>query len=179
MITLSLVHVTADGKQQEVPLKKAVQVIGRQTDVAIRIASSLISRHHCQITVGDDGSIIIKDLGSSNGTYVNRKKISQQELSAGDLIAVGDKVFVVRVNGQPASIDAEESYDDGFVLPPSAAKAPPAAAPKPAPSAAAPSTPPAKAPLPPLTEKGNDDSDELDFDFLDDEDEDMKKQPKL
>lgn len=171
MITLALVMVTDDGRSQVVPLKKAVQVIGRQTDVSVRIPSATVSRHHCQITVDDSGKIEIKDLGSSNGTYVNRKKITQAVLNAGDLIAVGNKVFVVQVNGNPSDIDAEEAYDDGFVLPPAAKPATPAPAPTPTPA------PEAKKPMAPLA-KDADDSGELDFDFLD-EDEDMKKQPKL
>jgi pSer/pThr/pTyr-binding forkhead associated (FHA) protein len=177
MITLALVMVTEDGRTQEVPLKKAVQVIGRQTDVALRIPSSTVSRHHCQITVDDSGKIEIKDLGSSNGTYVNRKKITQAILNAGDLIAVGNKVFVVKINGSPAEIDPEESYDDGFVLPPAPKQAAPTPAPTPAPTKASGATPASKPPLAPLA-KDADDSGELDFDFLD-EDEDMKKQPKL
>ncbi len=183
-MNVSLVLVRDDGRQQDVPLKKATQVIGRATDCGLRIPSSSVSRHHCEVTVSE-GKATLRDLGSSNGTFVNRKKVAMTDLDAGDLISIGEFVFVVRVDGDPKDIDAEESYDEGIVLPPKPA---PAAAPAAkSPAKAAPSAPTAK---PAPAKKKDDDDDDLlssndpddssvaDFDFLD-EDEDLKKQPKL
>jgi len=180
-MNVALVLVQEDGRQVEVPLKKAVQVIGRQTDVAVRIPSAAVSRHHCEVAVTDTG-ITVKDLGSSNGTFVNRKPTTQANLKAGDLLCVGDKVFVVRVDGQPVEIDAEEAFDDGFVPPTGAGGTAPAA------SASKPATPKPAAPgaqggvkpaaQKPLVSADPGDSSFADFDFLD-EDDDMKKQPKL
>jgi predicted component of type VI protein secretion system len=164
----SLVLVRDDGRQQEIPLKRQA-IVGRQTDCTIRIPDSGISRHHCELTVGD-GKVTLRDLGSSNGTFVNRVKVTQAELGPGDLISVGNLVFVVKIDGTPAVIDAEEAWDEGAVPLATAAKAPPpkaAPAPKPA--------PPAKRPT--LTDP-NEDSSVADFDFLN-EDDDIKKQPKL
>ncbi|MFN5943635.1 MAG: FHA domain-containing protein [Phycisphaerae bacterium] len=172
-MNVALVLVLDDGRQQELPLRKPAQVIGRSTDVAVRIPSSAVSRHHCEITVAD-GKVTVKDLGSSNGTYVNRKRVQQAAVNAGDLLAVGDKVFVVRIDGQPATIDAEEAFDEGYVAP--AAQSGPA---KPAAASAKPAKPaaPGKAPMKPIA-ADPDDSSVADFDFLD-EDDDLKKQPKL
>lgn len=196
-MNVSLVLVTEEGRQQDVPLRKPVSVIGRQTDVAIRIPSSSVSRHHCEVALADH-KIVLKDLGSSNGTFVNKRRITQTDLKAGDLLSIGGKVFVVRINGLPETINPEEAFDDGFV--PVANAGAPAAAPTPsaAPKAAAPARAPEakKAPLKSLTDDDDDDdlipskpsgkagsgdpedSDEFDFDFLD-EDDDLKKQPKL
>lgn len=183
-MNVSLVLVRDDGRQQDVPLKKATQVIGRATDCGLRIPSSSVSRHHCEVVVGE-GKATLRDLGSSNGTYVNRKKVAAQDLAAGDLISIGEFVFVVRVDGDPKDVDAEEAYDEGIVLPPKAAPAP-----APAPVAAVkPAAKPAAAPAKPAPKKADDDDDLLssndpddssvaDFDFLD-EDDDLKKQPKL
>ncbi len=169
-MNVAIVLVLDDGRQQELPLRKPAQIIGRATDVAVRIPSAAVSRHHCELTIAD-GKVTIKDLGSSNGTYVNRKRVQQAAVAAGDLLAVGDKVFVVRIDGQPAAIDAEEAFDEGYVAP--------AAQGVPAKPAAAPAKPaaPAKAPTKPLA-ADPDDSSVADFDFLD-EDDDLKKQPKL
>lgn len=181
-MNVSLVLVRDDGRQQDVPLKKATQVIGRATDCGLRIPSSSVSRHHCEVVVGE-GKATLRDLGSSNGTYVNRKKVAASDLAAGDLISIGEFVFVVRVDGDPKDVDAEEAYDEGIVLPPKAAPAPaPVAAVKPA-------AKPAAAPAKPAPKKADDEDDLLssndpddssvaDFDFLD-EDDDLKKQPKL
>ncbi len=180
-MNVMLVLVSEDGKSQEVALKKPLNVIGRQTDVAIRIPSQNVSRHHCEVSIADH-KVVIKDLGSSNGTYVNKKRVTQADLKPGDKISVGGKVFVVRVNGIPEDIDAEDAFDDGFVpvavgggaSVPTGSQAPAAPVAKPAAAKPAAPAPPAPKPAP----KDLDDSDEFDFDFLD-EDEDLKKQPKL
>lgn len=163
----TLVLVQADGKQSEIPVKKSVMVVGRQTDCQIRIPSADVSRHHCEIALAD-GRLTIRDLGSSNGTFVNKRRVAQSELAPGDLIAIADMVLVVKLDGKPASVDSDDALDDGQVLPVK-------------PSTPAKSTGP-DAPTrvtPPAPKKSLlDDSSVADFDFLD-EDEDIKKQPKL
>lgn len=175
-MNVTLVLVSEEGKSQEVALKRPLNVIGRQTDVAIRIPSQNVSRHHCEVSIADH-KVVIKDLGSSNGTFVNKKRVTQTDLKPGDKISVGGKVFVVRINSIPEDIDAEDAFDDGFVpvaSVPTGSQAP--AAPVAKPAAPKPAAPAAPAPKP--AAKDLDDSDEFDFDFLD-EDEDLKKQPKL
>jgi pSer/pThr/pTyr-binding forkhead associated (FHA) protein len=121
--------------------------------------------------VVSDDDVLVRDLGSSNGTFVNRRKISQATISPGDLVCMGELVFAVRINGNPAEIDAEEAYDEGHVAAPTAA----AASMKPA--QARPHTP--KAPAAPSSRLVDSDGSSVgDFDFLS-EDDDMKKQPKL
>jgi len=170
-MTVTLILVRGDGRQSEIPLKGRA-IIGRQTDCQIRIPSSGISRHHCELTLAD-GKVLLRDMGSSNGTYVNRQKVQQAQLSAGDLIGLGDLVFAVRIDGNPATVDSEEALDEGA--------APVVTAPKPAPAAKAPQSKQAGAPSGKsslLDADPNEDSSVADFDFLD-EDDDIKKQPKL
>lgn len=102
----ALVHVRSDGQQQAVPLKSGKITVGRQEDCQIRIPSPQVSRHHCEITTGGAG-VRIRDLGSSNGTTVNGQPVEDAELSAGDVVAIGPMLFVVRIDGEPASIDPE------------------------------------------------------------------------
>jgi pSer/pThr/pTyr-binding forkhead associated (FHA) protein len=154
---VTLVAVMPDGRQSEIPLRRPVQVIGRQTDCQIRIPSPTVSRHHCEIIV-DGSRVSVRDLGSSNGTYVNKRRITQAEVAAGDLLAVGDLVFVVRIDGRPVAIESEDVLEDGQV--------PVATPPKPGSGHARGSAPPAP-----------DDSGD-DFDFLN-EDEDIRRQPRL
>lgn len=168
-MNVSLIVVTAEGKQAEIAVKKPVVVVGRQTDCQIRIPSSEISRHHCEVSIGE-GKVSVRDLGSSNGTFVNKRRVTQAEVAAGDLIAIGDLVLVVRIDGRPAAIDSEDVLEDGQVRPVKASA--------PAAAAAAPtrSVTPKPAPKKRLTDSN--DSSVGDFDFLD-EDEDIKNQPKL
>jgi hypothetical protein len=68
--------------------------IGREPDNAIVVLDdAYISGHHVKITVAD-GSVLIDDLASRNGTYVNGTRLSrQQHLHAGDRIQVGYTVL--------------------------------------------------------------------------------------
>lgn len=68
--------------------------IGREKDNDIRLSGEGVSRYHAKIELNDKGEWIIRDLGSSNGTKVNAKKIeSFQKLESGDLISFGsDKI---------------------------------------------------------------------------------------
>jgi pSer/pThr/pTyr-binding forkhead associated (FHA) protein len=108
-----LVRVTKNGVATPVPLTRSKTLIGRLDDCHIRVPVAGISRKHCEITI-DDGSIVVNDLGSSNGTYVNQEKISSEPVSAGDLISFGGLVFLVTVNGEPGDIDVEMMYEDGI-----------------------------------------------------------------
>jgi pSer/pThr/pTyr-binding forkhead associated (FHA) protein len=71
--------------------------------------NSIASRRHCLLLVTDGGASV-RDLGSSNGTMVNEKRISgEKKLAAGDLLTVGETTF--RIELQPADVpepDAEE-----------------------------------------------------------------------
>lgn len=157
---VSLVLVKSDGTQQEVPIRHATEVIGRHGDCKIRIPDASVSRQHCEISV-KDGRVLLRDLGSSNGTFVNRRRVSQTELAPADLLNIGKFVFVVRIDGKPEAIDAEEALEDGLVAP---------AATSPAPAPAARPQAPAK-PIPkPAVADANEDSSVFDFDFLDEKD---------
>jgi predicted component of type VI protein secretion system len=93
------------GRSASTTLKLAdgVTSIGRHDNCLIRIKSSQVSRRHCEVIEVAD-KIAIRDLGSSNGTFVNGKKISgQQVLKHGDELTLGAVTLRVAKLGQPAS----------------------------------------------------------------------------
>ena len=65
-------------------------VIGRSADCQVSLPSSLVSTQHARLRL--DGDVwFLSDLGSTNGTTVNRRPVSrEQRLESGDLIQVGD-----------------------------------------------------------------------------------------
>jgi pSer/pThr/pTyr-binding forkhead associated (FHA) protein len=66
-----------------------VNSIGRHDDCLIRIRSSQVSRRHCELHLDND-KLLLRDLGSSNGTFVNGKRVlGQQALNPGDVLTVG------------------------------------------------------------------------------------------
>lgn len=78
-------------------------VIGRQTGGAGQFPDAELSRRHARIAREVGGDFGIEDLGSSNGTFVNRLRISAPTLlSIGDSIELGGTALVVRTLPTPA-----------------------------------------------------------------------------
>lgn len=79
------------GKRIALPLGEAV--IGRDDGCRIRLTSSDVSRRHCRLRCAKD-EIVVFDLGSRNGTYINDSQISKPTpLRPGDLLRVGPFLF--------------------------------------------------------------------------------------
>lgn len=68
--------------------------VGRQPENHICLSDPKVSRFHALIKV-KDYYLVVKDLQSTNGTYVNNVKINKEKLHTGDLIKVGDTVLQV------------------------------------------------------------------------------------
>ena len=127
-------------------LVDGVTTVGRQDECQIRIKSSQVSRRHCEL-FEKKGMLLVKDLGSSNGTFVNGKKIQgQQVLEPGDELMVGQVTLRVAKVGQ---------------TPPAKAAAPAPAAAK-SPSDTAVVAAQVKSPAVPVAD--SDDEFEIDFD---------------
>ncbi|MGC8641408.1 MAG: FHA domain-containing protein [Isosphaeraceae bacterium] len=70
-------------------LVDGVNSIGRHDDCLIRIRSSQVSRRHCEVLMEGD-ALVVRDLGSSNGTFVNGKRVlGKQTLNSGDVLTIG------------------------------------------------------------------------------------------
>ncbi len=91
MIKAKLVVVGGDTKYGEVPLTYP-SVIGRGSDCDITLRHPLVSRRHCEI-LAVDGHLRVRDLGSLNGTFVGKERISECELFPGELLTVGTVTF--------------------------------------------------------------------------------------
>ena len=64
-------------------------MIGRGEDCELLLDSQFVSRHHALIYCNNEG-VCIEDLNSSNGTFVNSRKVSRRDLQADDKVAIGD-----------------------------------------------------------------------------------------
>lgn len=69
-------------------------VIGRDITCSITVNDPLVSRRHCEVLL-QNGAVIVRDLGSSNATFVNAMPIRQLEVKPGDEIAIGSAIFFV------------------------------------------------------------------------------------
>jgi len=84
-------------------------VIGRQHDCEVPIASEEVSRRHAELKVTPDG-VMVEDLGSSNGTFVNDRRITRQLMKPGDELRLDTIRFLLLAPGQdiaPSSPRAE------------------------------------------------------------------------
>ncbi len=82
------------GSRQYFWLVNSVSTIGRVASNNIAINDGSISRRHTQIEVKED-RVIISDLASANGTFVNNQRIQQQDLKDGDIFSVATFQFAV------------------------------------------------------------------------------------
>lgn len=76
------------------PLAKVPLVIGRSVEAAIQVGDRWVSRHHCEISERD-GSLVVRDLGSTHGTLLNGEPITESPLMPGDKLTVGLTTFWV------------------------------------------------------------------------------------
>jgi transcriptional regulator with GAF, ATPase, and Fis domain len=72
--------------------------IGRDASNSVCIADASVSLRHCQI-VKENGEFVVRDLGSTSGTFVNGIQVTERVLAAGDQIAVGSSLLTFELEG--------------------------------------------------------------------------------
>jgi len=80
--------------------------IGRSDEADLTIIDSKASSLHAKVTQLEGGIVILEDLDSTNGTYVNKERIEQAPLRSGDLVKIGRTIMVFRA--EPAEIRLED-----------------------------------------------------------------------
>jgi hypothetical protein len=88
-------------RKHALPLTDGEHIAGRDVECSL-VIDATASRRHARITVVS-GSATIEDLGSTNGTHINGKRISTPtRLAPGDEVALGTEVLQVRVRNRSA-----------------------------------------------------------------------------
>ncbi len=84
-----LVMFRSDGERRSFSMARDMTVIGRREDCDLRIPLGEVSRKHCRL-VRDGDTLKIEDLGSSNGTFLNGRRLTEPaRLDTGDVIRIG------------------------------------------------------------------------------------------
>jgi pSer/pThr/pTyr-binding forkhead associated (FHA) protein len=111
-----LVVVRGRSASRTLKIPNGITTVGRQDDCQLRIGSSQVSRKHCQLYERDQ-RLVVMDLGSSNGTFVNGKRIeSQTALAHGDVLSLGKvKLRVEKIGEPPLSRPAARPPSDTAV----------------------------------------------------------------
>jgi len=81
-------------------LEHEVTRAGRHPESDIFLDDITVSRRHAEIERQEDGKVVITDVGSLNGTYVNRERIDSQTLIGGDEVQIGKFKLVYLVAGE-------------------------------------------------------------------------------
>ena len=84
---------------RQIPLDAAVTVIGRGVEADLRLLDTGVSRRHAELRQEPDGSVVVVDLGSTNGTRVNAQPVVELRLGDGDRIQVGTTTLTFRLTG--------------------------------------------------------------------------------
>ena len=67
--------------------------VGRDSTNAVRLADSLLSRRHCRVE-RDGNRLLLIDLESLNGTFVNGRPVREHALADGDRVTIGESCFI-------------------------------------------------------------------------------------
>jgi ABC transport system ATP-binding/permease protein len=99
----------------EYPLSAPEITIGRDAQVNFQISSPAVSRRHARL-VRQDKNYFLEDLGSSNGTFLNGKRIAERvQLSSGDRIRLGQVITLVFSLAQPDFVEQPvDPYGQGL-----------------------------------------------------------------
>ena len=101
MVNLSLTE--KGGSTNELSFDKEEVTVGRVRGNDIVLPKGNVSKHHCRLLVRG-GEMLVEDLRSTNGTYINGRKIAEPTpVSASDKVFVGD--FIIRVASQASSME--------------------------------------------------------------------------
>ena len=87
-----------DGPGARHVLEQGSNVVGRGTEAAIRLPDTGVSRKHADVQLSGD-TVTVEDLGSTNGTLVNGRRVASQQLADGDVLRIGHSVLVYRRDG--------------------------------------------------------------------------------
>jgi len=117
------------GQEHPIPAEASLIVLGRQSACDVQVFDEKASRNHAEISVRA-GRLVLRDLGSSNGTRLNGRRIdSAEELEPGDTIQIGEAVYELVAEGAgvvgmetPAALPAADEVESDIPPPHRAAR---------------------------------------------------------
>ncbi|MCB0359713.1 MAG: Flp pilus assembly complex ATPase component TadA, partial [Bdellovibrionales bacterium] len=96
------------GEEETHTSAKTSLMVGRAPSNDVAINADGVSRYHARLTV-EDGEVVIEDLDSTNGTYVNSEQVARHVLRVGDKIAVGNAVLIVSLEEESSAEEPDEA----------------------------------------------------------------------
>ena len=86
-------------------------IVGRCPTSDIMINDPSISRRHCQFTLGAEGALVVRDLGSKNGVYVDQERVEKAIVPPGEVVQIGAVSLCPDWTDQPTTEEREAAVD--------------------------------------------------------------------
>ena len=96
-------------------LEPGFNTLGRNPTNDFRVHDVTVSSFHCEIVVSED-SVLVRDLGSTNGTYIDGQSIHEAQLNSGQILRLGSAEM--RLESQPAAEPAHIAIPELQIEPP-------------------------------------------------------------
>ncbi len=100
------------GHRQELTAEKTT--IGRVDDNTFPIVEASVSSHHCEILLRGS-EVVVRDLNSTNGTFISGEKITERTLKPGQILRLGQ--VELRLEAEAAGAPAKGHFDRTAVIP--------------------------------------------------------------
>ena len=111
MAKLVVLSVGMTGRTQELKAEKTT--IGRVEDNTFQIAEPSVSSHHCEVLLrGKD--VVVRDLNSTNGTYINGEKITETVIKPGQILRLGQ--IEMRLETDAPAAPAKKQINQTMVM---------------------------------------------------------------
>jgi len=112
MLRLVVLSPGMTGRTQE--LRSDRTTVGRAEDNTFQIADPSVSSHHCEVLLRG-GAVVVRDLDSTNGTYISGDRITEQTLTPGQLLRLGQ--IELRLETDAPSSPGKMHFDHTTVIP--------------------------------------------------------------
>src|SRR6266576_906244 len=99
MAKLVLLSAGMTGRSHELKVDKTT--IGRVDDNTFQIAEPSVSSHHCEVLLRGS-EVVVRDLNSTNGTYINGEKVTESALKPGQVLRLGQIEMRLETDATPA-----------------------------------------------------------------------------
>jgi pSer/pThr/pTyr-binding forkhead associated (FHA) protein len=112
MAKLVVLSAGMTGRTQELKVEKTT--IGRVEDNTFQIAEPSVSSHHCEVVLRGS-EVVVRDLNSTNGTYINGEKITERVIKPGQILRLGQVELRLETD-VPTAAPAKKQLDQTLVM---------------------------------------------------------------
>jgi pSer/pThr/pTyr-binding forkhead associated (FHA) protein len=111
MAKLVVLSAGMTGRTQELKVDKTT--IGRVDDNIFQVAEASVSSHHCEVLLRGK-EVVVRDLNSTNGTYINGEKVTESVIKPGQILRLGQ--IEIRLETDTPAASGKKQIDQTMVM---------------------------------------------------------------